>query len=198
MRRMLTLVDREEISRGLAESLEYKEIAALIDRDPSVVSREVARHGGRGGYRAVEADRVAVTGRSRPKAMAVERSPELRSVVLGLLRVGWSPGSIAGRLARERAAGNAGRVSHEAIYQWVYAQPVATLGRELIALRTGRTARRGPRPAPAPRIRQPRYLGECPAEAQGRAVAGHWEADLVVGKGGKSAVATWWSAPAGS
>jgi transposase, IS30 family len=57
VRRMLTLVDREEISRGLAESLEYREIAALIGRDPSVVSRELARHGGRDGYRAVDADR---------------------------------------------------------------------------------------------------------------------------------------------
>ena len=188
--RMLTLVDREEISRGLAESLEYREIAAVISRDPSVMSREVACHGGRGGYRAVDADRVAVTGRSRPKVMAVDRSPEIRSVVLDLLRLGWSPGSIAGRLARERGDGDPDGVSHEAIYQWVYAQPVATLAWELIALRTGRTARRGPRPAPAPRIREPRYLDEHPAEVQGRAVAGQWEGDLVVGKGGKSAVAT--------
>jgi IS30 family transposase len=175
VRRMLTLADREEISRGLAESLEYKEIAVLIGRDPSVVSREVARHGGRGGYRAVGAEHVALAARSRPKVMAVDRAPGLRSVVLDLLRLGWSPGSIAGRLARERGDGDAGRVSHEAIYQWVYAQPVATLRRELVALRTGRTARRGPRPAPAPRIREPRYLDERPAEVEGRAVAGHWE-----------------------
>jgi IS30 family transposase len=176
---MMTLVDREEISRGLAESLGYKEIAVRIGRDPSVVSREVARHGGRGGYRAALAERAAAVGRSRPKAMAVDRSPGLRSVVLDLLRPGWSPASIAGRLARGHGDGQACRVSHEAIYQWVYAQPVATLGRELIALRTGRTRRTGPRPAPAPRIREPRYLDERPAEADDRAVPGHWEGDLV-------------------
>jgi IS30 family transposase len=187
---MLTLVEREEISRGLAESLEYKEIAVLIGRDPSVVSREVARHGGREGYRAVVAERGAVVARARPKVMAVDRSPGLRSLVLGLLRSGWSPGSIAGRLARDHGDGDAGRVSHEAIYRWVYAQPVATLRRELVALRTGRTRRTGPRPAPAPRIREPRYIEERPAEAEGRAVPGHWEGDLVVGKGGRSAVAT--------
>jgi IS30 family transposase len=51
VRRMLTLADREEISRGLAELLEYKEIAVRIGCDPSVVSREVARHGGRERYR---------------------------------------------------------------------------------------------------------------------------------------------------
>jgi transposase, IS30 family len=81
-------------------------------------------------------------------------------------------------------------VSHEAIYQWVYAQPVATLRRELVALRTGRTRRSGPRPESAPRIREPRYIDERPAEVEGRAVPGHWEGDLVIGKGGKSAVAT--------
>jgi IS30 family transposase len=81
-------------------------------------------------------------------------------------------------------------VGHEAIHQWVYARPVATLRRELVALRTGRVARRGPRPAPAPRIGEPRYLDERPAEVEGRAVAGHGEGDLVVGKGGRSAVAT--------
>lgn len=184
------MADREEISRGLAESLDYKEIAVRIGRDASIVSREVARHGGPGRYRATAADRAAEVARSRPKVLAVDRSPRLRSMVAGLLRLGWSPASIAGRLARGLPVGDPLRVSHEAIYQWVYAQPVATLRRELIALRTGRIARRGPRPAPAPRIREPRYLEERPAEVEGREVPGHWEGDLVIGKGGKTAVAT--------
>ncbi|WP_041314256.1 IS30 family transposase [Saccharothrix espanaensis] len=187
---MLSLADREEISRGVAESLEYKEIAVRIGRNASVVSREVIRHGGRDGYRAVMAEQAASAARSRPKSLAVDRVPALRTRVAGLLRAGWSPASIAGWLARQEPGEDAGRVSHEAIYQWVYAQPVATLNRELMALRTGRTARRGPRPAPAPRIREPRYLDERPAEADDRAVPGHWEGDLVIGKAGKSAVAT--------
>jgi IS30 family transposase len=190
VRRMLTLADREEISRGLAEALEYKEIADQIDRDPSVVSREVARHGGRAAYRATVADQAAATGRQRPKPLAVDGRPGLRTTVVRLLRLGWSPASIAGRLRLDRPGQHAVRVSHEAIYQWVYAQPVATLRAELIALRSGRTARRGPRPAPAPRIREPRYLDDRPEEVQGRAVAGHWEGDLVVGKAGKTAVVT--------
>ncbi len=190
VRRMLALADREEISRGLAESLEYKEIAVRVGRDVSVVSREVARHGGRDGYRAVVAEQAAMRARSRPKALAVDRDPVVRARVLGLLRIGWSPASIAGWLARDHGGGDAGRVSHEAIYQWVYAQPVATLRRELITLRTGRTRRSGPRPAPSPRIREPRYLDERPAEVEGRAVPGPWEGDIVVGQGGKTAVAT--------
>jgi len=190
VRKMLTLADREEISRGLAELLEYKDIAVRIGRDPSVVSREVARYGGRDGYRATTADRGAVAGRARPKPLVVDHRPGVRAVVTRLLKKGWSPASIAGWLRRGRLGEDAERVSHEAIYQWVYAQPVATLRTELIALRSGRIARRGARPAPAPRIREPRYLDERPAEAEGRAVAGHWEGDLVVGKGGKTAVAT--------
>jgi transposase, IS30 family len=93
VRKMLMLSDPEEISRGLAEGLEYKAIAAGLDRDPSVVSREVGRHGGRADYRAAAADDVARAGRQRPKQLAVDRSPRLRTIVIGLLREGWSPAS---------------------------------------------------------------------------------------------------------
>jgi IS30 family transposase len=180
---MLTLLDREEISRGLAEGLELKQIAARIGRDRSVISREVGRHGGRAGYRAVVADEVAAAARARPKKLAVERSPRLRAIVSHLLRKGWSPASIAGRLPIDYPDDQACRVSHEGIYQWIYAQPVATLARELIGLRTGRTTRRGGRrPPPAPRIREPVYIDARPADAAGRAVPGHWEGDLVFGK----------------
>jgi IS30 family transposase len=91
----------------------------------------------------------------------------------------------------EYAADKSCRVSHEAIYQWVYAQPVSTLAKELIRLRTARTARKGGRrPPPAPRIREPVYIDDRPAEVEGRQVPGHWEGDLIIGKDGKSAVAT--------
>jgi transposase, IS30 family len=191
VRKMLMLSDREEISRGLAEDLEFTEIALRIGRDPSVVSRDVARHGGRSGYRAAAADRAARAARERPKKLAVDRSARLRAVVTGLLREGWSPASIAGRLPTDYPDDQACRVSHEAIYQWIYATPVSSLARELIALRTQRTARRGGRrPDPAPRIKEPIYIDDRPAEAEGRAVPGHWEGDLVIGKGGRSAVAT--------
>ena len=180
---MLMLVDREEISRGLAESLEYKEIGLRLGRDSSVISREVARHGGRERYRAAAAHEAACAGRERPKLFAVERSPRLRAVVCQQLRQGWSPASIAGRLPVEYAADESCRVSHEAIYQWVYAQPVSTLARELISLRTGRTARKGGRrPPPAPRIREPVYIDDRPAEVEGRAVPGHWEGDRATRK----------------
>ena len=83
---------------------------------------------------------------------------------------GWSPASIAGRLPVEYAADESCRVSHEAIYQWVYAQPVSILARELVRLRTARKG--GRRPPPAPRIREPVYLDDRPAEVEGRALGG--------------------------
>jgi len=70
---------------------------------------------------------------------------------------GWSPASIAARLPTDYPDDHACRVLHGAIYTWVYAQPVSTLARGLISLRTGRCARRGgARPAPRPRTREPR------------------------------------------
>ena len=110
MRKMLMLTDREEISRGLAESLEYQEIGRRLGRDSSVISREVTRHGGRARYRAAAAHEAARAGRERPKLFAVERSPRLRAVVCRQLRQGWSPASIAGRLPTEYAADESCRV----------------------------------------------------------------------------------------
>jgi transposase, IS30 family len=178
VRKMLMLSNREEISRGLAEGLEYKAIAARLSRDPSVISREVGRHGGRATTGRRRPTRQPGPGRERPKKLAVERSARLRTVVAGLLRQGWSAASIAGRLPIDYRDDQACRVSHEAIYQWIYATPVSTLARELIRLRTGRTARRGGRrPPPAPRIKEPTYIDDRPAEVAGRAVPGHWEGD---------------------
>jgi IS30 family transposase len=92
----------------------------------------------------------------------------------------------------EHPSNEAWRVSHEAIYQWVYAQPVGELRAALIELRTGRMRRRrqGSQRPPAPRIKDPKWIDDRPAEAVGREVPGHWEGDLVIGKNGKTAVAT--------
>ncbi|MGH3936028.1 MAG: helix-turn-helix domain-containing protein [Pseudonocardiaceae bacterium] len=91
---MLTETDREEISRGIAEGLEGKVIATRIGRCASVVSREIARHGGRAGYRAVVARRVAAEQRSRPKPRRLDVCPELRTEVVTRLRAGHSPDQV--------------------------------------------------------------------------------------------------------
>jgi len=192
-REPLTLEDREDISRGLAKGLDNKEIAASLGRDESVVSREIARHGGREAYRAWKADAAARESRSRPKERKIDTDPELRGRVTADLKKGWSSEQIAGRLCYERHRGETGMtVSHETIYTWIYAQPKGELARAGIILRTGREQRkpRGRKKTPGARITGMRSIDDRPAEVTGRQVPGHWEGDLVIGKQGKSAMGT--------
>jgi transposase, IS30 family len=185
--------DRESISRGLAIGLENKDIAVSIGRSESVVSREIARHGGRQAYRAWKADAAARESRSRPKERKIDADPELRGRVAGGLMKGWSPEQVAGRLRYENYRGETDMsVSHETIYTWIYAQPKGELERTGIILRTGREQRkpRGRKKTPGAKITGMRSIDDRPAEVAGRQVPGHWEGDLVIGKGGKSAMGT--------
>lgn len=192
-RNQLTLADREEISRGLACGLTNKEISASIGRRESVISEEINRHGGRAGYRAHAAHAEAAESRKRPKARKIDTDPELEKRVKNDLRKGWSPEQISGRLTYERRRGETGlSISHESIYTWFDAQPKGKLREEGIALRTKRENRkpRGRKKTPGAKIVGMRLIDERPVEVAGRQVPGHWEGDLVIGKGGKSAMGT--------
>jgi IS30 family transposase len=192
-RKRLTLENREDISRGLAKGLENKDIAASIGRDESVVSREIARHGGREAYRAWKADAGARESRRRPEERKIDTDPGLRERVTGDLKKGWSPEQSAGRIRYESGRGETDMsVSHEAIYTWIYAQPKGELARAGIVLRTGREERkpRGRKKSPGAKIVGMRPIEDRPAEVAGRQVPGHWEGDLIIGKGGKSAMGT--------
>ena len=193
---MLSAADREEISRGIAEGVEGAVIAARVGRDPSVISREIARHGGRQRYRATRAGRAAAVTRRRPKVRKLDARPGLRAQVLARLRAGCSPDQVAGRLRHEHPGEQAERVadtvSPEAIYTWIYALPKGEPAREGILLRSGRTRRRprGRAHRPGARIVGMTSIDARPAEVTGRQVPGHWEGDVVVGKAGRSAMAT--------
>ena len=195
-RRMLGAAEREEISRGIAEGVDGVVIAARIGRNPSVVSREIARHGGRPRYRATRAGRVASRVRCRPKVRKLDADPVLRALVVARLRAGYSPYQVAGRLRHEHGGDHAERVadtvSHEAIYTWIYALPKGELARQGILLRSGRTRRRprGRSSSPGARIVGMTSIDARPAEANDRAVPGSWEGDLMIGKAGRSAMAT--------
>ena len=86
------------------------------------------------------------------------------------------------------------RVSHETIYRSLFVQARGALRKELTAcLRTGRTQRRSHKRTDLSgtgRLRDMLMLSDRPAEANDRAVPGHWEGDLIVGKGGRSAIGT--------
>jgi IS30 family transposase len=185
----LSPVEREEISRGLVASLSFRAIAVGLGRSPSTVSREVARNGGRRAYRACRADRAALRRAHRPRASKLAVCPRLRRVVEAKLELRWSPEQISGWLVREFPDDSEMRVSHETIYQSLFVQSRGALRKELTRyLRRQRATRR---PAAFPkhtrngqgRIRNLVHISERPAEANDRAVPGHWEGDLIYGQG---------------
>ena len=182
----LSLEEREEISRGLAAGWSLRAIAAELGRATSTVSREVAANGGRGRYRASGSDQRAWSRATRPKTCKLAANPALRAIVEDKLTRRWSPQQIAGWLKITYPNDPEMQVSHESIYRTLFVQSRGALRRELTAyLRTGRVLRR-PRGVRLPDGRGGRpgilHISERPAEAEDRAVPGHWEGDLVFGK----------------
>ncbi|MFC8502632.1 IS30 family transposase [Pedococcus sp. NPDC057267] len=182
----LRFEEREEISRGLAAGWSLRSIAAGLGRSTSTVSREVAAGGGRRRYRASAADQRAWARATRPKACKLATNPRLAELVAEKLERRWSPQQIAGWLKLAYPDNPEMHVSHESIYRTLFVQFRGALRRELTAhLRTGRVIRH-PRGARLPDGRGGRpgilHISERPAEAEDRAVPGHWEGDLVFGK----------------
>lgn len=182
----LSLVEREEISRGLAAGESMRCIAARLGRASSTVSREVARNGGRHSYRATRAHHASRHRARRPKPEKLAVNPRLREVVEAKLKLWWSPTQISEWLVEAYPDSEEMRVSHETIYQSLFVQGKGALRKELWrCLRTGRAVRR-PQGRPSStkgRIRDMVMISERPAEIEDRAVPGHWEGDLLMGKG---------------
>ena len=183
--RVLSLGEREEISRGLAADASLRLIARRLGRAPSTVSREVARHGGRRRYRALRADERAWRRARRPKPCKLAAEPRLRALVAAKLGEQWSPEQISGWLARTYAGEQALQVSTETIYRSLFVQTRGVLARELTAqLRTRRTMRRSKqasRKGGGGVIRDGLPISARPPEVADRAVPGHWEGDLLAG-----------------
>ena len=187
----LALAEREEISLGVRAGESLTVIAARLGRAVSTVSREIAANGGRDQYRAWRAHARAREQARRPK-IAKLACPQLAGQVSAWLGQWWSPQQIARRLRIEHPGDPMMWVSHETIYQSLYVQGRGELRRELTrCLRTGR-ARRRPHGRIETRGTIPGMvmISERPAEAADRAVPGHWEGDLILGKDGRSAVGT--------
>jgi IS30 family transposase len=183
---VLSLAEREETSGGLAAGDSFRAIAGRVGRAPSTISREVGRHGGREKYRAARADEGAWGNARRPKSCLLQQSPALRDTVAGKLKEDWSPRQIAGWLARTFAPKDGMYVSHETIYKSLFIQARGVLKKELVShLRRRRTMRRSKNASTAGQqrgcIRDAVFIRERPAEAEDRAVPGHWEGDLITG-----------------
>jgi len=186
----LSLVEREEISRGIAGGESLRHIALRLGRAPSTISREVAANGGRLSYRACDAHALARLSARRPKTAKLAACPRLRRVVEAKLEKRWSPQQIADWLPRAYPKHPEMRVSHETIYMSLFVQGRGALRQELYrTLRQGR-ALRCPKGARQPSgkgiINDMVMISERPAEVEDRAVPGHWEGDLISGKGQRS------------
>lgn len=99
--RVLSLIEREEVSRGTAAGCTIRSIARTLNRAPSTVSQGVSRHGGREMYRAAEADLAAWRSARRPKLCLLAKNRELQRLVAVKLKQEWAPQQIAGWLKDE-------------------------------------------------------------------------------------------------
>ncbi|MFJ7243394.1 IS30 family transposase [Kitasatospora sp. NPDC098652] len=188
--------ERIHIADRLREKAGVREIAAELGRSPSTVSREIHRncHPVSGSYRPHAAQARADARRPRPKTGKIGQNRELRDFIQDHLDKKWSPEQICQALRDTFPERPEMHVAHETVYQALYVQGRGELRRELAgALRSGRARRKPHRQA---NCRQPRFatpmvmISDRPAEAGDRAVPGHWEGDLIIGKDNASAIGT--------
>ncbi len=181
----LTLVEREEISRGLRAGASLRSIAQCLRRPTSTISREVKRNGGCYKYRAAVSDKAAWERAHRPKLCKLACNPALRRTVSLKLQRHWSPQQIAGWLQRKHPGDGHNQVSHETIYRSLFVQARGVLKKELLVhLRAPRTMRRSRHTSLKGNVGQIKdmvSIRERPASAEDRAVPGHWEGDLLAG-----------------
>lgn len=182
----LTLLEREDISRGIAAELSIRTIASQIERSPSTVSREINRNGGYYHYRAARADQAAWDRAHRPKPCKLAGSAKLRRTVAIKLKRLWSPKQISGWLKITYPNDEKHQVSHETIYRTLFIQARGALKKELQQyLRTQRVMRRSKQHSiknkGLGKITNAVSIRERPASVEDRAVPGHWEGDLISG-----------------
>ena len=185
-RRVLSLAEREEISRGVVAGHSLRMIASSLGRAPSTVSREINRNGGRRQYRAIKADQAAWERAHRAKTCKLKENPELAGIVTEKLQLQWAPRQIAGWLKVTYPDDENYQVSHETIYKSLFIQARGALKKELIKhLRRSRGMRRSrhhtQKTKDHGRITNAVSIRERPAEAEDRALPGHWEGDLIMG-----------------
>ena len=193
----LTNNEREEISRYLANKRSIVEIAKQLDRSAGTISREIKRNSGKTGYRAFGASKRAQAAASsrRKWKSKISKSEKLRQYVLGALNKEWSPEEISERIKIEYPLDMTMRISHEAIYRYIYVLSRGELKQTLIkALRQEHKYRRkqkaGKNKENRGKIANMLSIEERPAEVANRSVPGHWEGDLILGKYKRSALGT--------
>ena len=188
----LSYEERAQIAARLELDQGVREIAAVLGRSPSTISREIARNGGRARYRSLRAEQRAQRCARRPKAAKLSGRPLLLAAVEEGLEGFWSPEQISARLKHDHPEDEEMRISHETIYRSLYVQSRGELRWQLSKkLRTGRRTRRARgRVETRGQISEMVPIAQRPPEVDERRVPGHWEGDLLVGAGGRSAIVT--------
>lgn len=182
----LTVLEREEISRGIAQGSTTRAIARQLNRAPSTISREIRRNGGRRYYRAEAAEKKTWRRARRPKLCRLAENSRLRDVVSEKLSHKWSPEQISNWLMKEYPDEPEMHVSHETIYRTLYVQARGALKKELVRnlrrsngyRQTSKATRKGKGRS---WIADTLSISMRPPEAADRAVPGHWEGDLLAG-----------------
>ena len=187
----LSSEEREEISRGLAEKLAVREIARLLERPPSTISREIRKGScNKYTYRAQRAHKRAVRNAKtlRLDKRKLMNNTALREYVQDKLRLKWSPEQIANTLKKRYPDNNAMQISHEAIYGYLYVLPRGQLKKELLSCLRQQHKRRRKRgkknTESTKKLEDMLSIEERPAEVADRTVPGHWEGDILIGKTG--------------
>jgi IS30 family transposase len=176
----LSQAERYQIHALMKAGHDQSQIAKLLDRHKSTISRELSRNTGSRGYRPKQACEMSAD-RAQHSRNAPTVEPWVREAACALLCIQWSPEQIASQLP----------ISHETVYQHVYADKAqgGTLWKHLRCQKQKRKRyasgrdRRG-------QIPNRRPLSERPLHIEARRQVGHWECDTVIGASHKGAVVT--------
>ena len=176
----LSQAERYQIHALMKAGHDQSQIAKLLDRHKSTISRELSRNTGSRGYRPKQACEMSAD-RAQNSRNAPTVEPWVREAACALLCIQWSPEQIASQLP----------ISHETVYQHVYADKAqgGTLWKHLRCQKQKRKRyasgrdRRG-------QIPNRRPLSERPLHIEARRQVGHWECDTVIGASHKGAVVT--------
>ena len=185
--RYLAEQERVLIADLLAAKTTIRGIAAELGRAPSTISREIRRNRDPDGrYRPHHAEHAARLRACKPRQRRVAIDRLLADVVQRLLGKRWSPEQVAHELRRRFAGQHDRWLSVESIYQAIY-DPAVALTRPARRRRRRRRLRGLQRRG---RLTAMRMIAERPREAEDRLQAGHWEGDLIMGPGNRSAIGT--------
>jgi IS30 family transposase len=192
----LNYQERKEIEKQLREGNSIREISRDLGRSPSSISREIERYSFENEYDGYIAELLSICrmGR-RNRERKLDKNLRLRKYVFDEIKRYRSPNQIANRIRIEYPDDEDMRVSQETIYTHIYILPKGELKKELIScLRKMHKTRKKQKTSDTKETRGKIIdmisIDERPSEVADRIIPGHWEGDLILGKGHKSALGT--------